>query len=378
MSKGGLVRYLARFCGALRDVDMPVRLSDAADGAAALAMVDIGDRAEVQRALRVTLKIRPQDRTAFDALFEAWWRDAPIDLPDSDRRADRPLVKGPTVRRQPHPGTGFQVAKADEQRATPGDGKEIGYSPEVLLRRKPFDEWSDADLREMDRVIARLAVRLATRRSRRLVPTRGRGLIDLRRSFRSVLATHGELLVLARRARRIERPRLVLLCDTSGSMDPHTKFLLSFVLSLGRVIRRADVFVFNTALTRITPWLSRRTVQRTLARLATAVPDWSGGTRMGDCLAEFVDRFLPSVVDSKTAVVILSDGLDRGDPQVLARAMGAIQRAARTVIWLNPLLGDARYEPTARGMKAALPFVDHFASAHNLESLARVIPLLAA
>ena len=262
--------------------------------------------------------------------------------------------------------------------STPGDGKEIGYSPEVLLRRKPFDEWSDADLREMDRVIARLAVRLATRRSRRLVPTRGRGLIDLRRSFRRVLATHGELLVLARRARRIERPRLVLLCDTSGSMDPHTQFLLSFVLSLGRVIRRADVFVFNTALTRITPWLSRRTVQRTLARLATAVPDWSGGTRMGDCLAEFVDRFLPSVVDSKTAVVILSDGLDRGDPQVLARAMGAIQRAARTVIWLNPLLGDVRYEPTARGMKAALPFVDHFASAHNLESLARVIPLLAA
>ncbi|MBI4544589.1 MAG: VWA domain-containing protein [Gemmatimonadetes bacterium] len=378
MSDRDLVRHLARFCGALRDLGVAVRLSDEVDGAQALGLVDVGDRTEVGRALGVALKIKPTDRPAFAALFDAWWREAPAELPDVDRRKDRPSVQGRTVRHAAPARSPFRETGDEGEDFTPGSGQEIGYSPEPLLRRKPFDHWTDTDLVEMDRVIARLALRLATRRSRRLVPTRGRGLIDLRRSLRHTIGTRGEVLTFARRARPIERPRVALLCDTSGSMDPHTKFLLTFVLSLGKVIRRADVFVFNTALTRVTPWLSRRAVHRTLERLATAAPDWSGGTRIGACLAEFVDRYVPGVVDHTTTVVILSDGLDSGDPAVLARAMRAIQSAARQVIWLNPLLGDSRYEPTARGMEAALPFVDHFAAAHTLESLERIVRLLAA
>jgi uncharacterized protein with von Willebrand factor type A (vWA) domain len=230
----------------------------------------------------------------------------------------------------------------------------------------------------MEKLLARLALRLATRRSRRLVPVRGAGIVDPRRSLRRALATDGELLRFARRARAVEEPRLVVLCDTSGSMDAHTRFLLAFLLSLAKTTRRTEIFAFNTELTRLTPWLSAGKVERALERLAAGVPDWSGGTRIGECLAEFVHNHAGRMLNTKTVVVIVSDGLDRGETALLARAMRDIRSRARRVIWLNPLLGDPRYEPTARGMEAALPFVDVLAPAHNLESLERLLPMLAA
>jgi len=170
----------------------------------------------------------------------------------------------------------------------------------------------------------------------------------------------------------------VVLCDTSGSMDPHGRFLLAFLLALKRAARRTELFAFNTALVRLTPWVSAGRIGPTLDRLAAGVPDWSGGTRIGASLAEFAARYLDEMVDAKTVVVIVSDGLDRGDTEMLARAMRAIRLRARRVIWLNPLLGDSRYEPTAQGMAAALPFVDVLAPAHNLDSLERLIPMVAA
>jgi uncharacterized protein with von Willebrand factor type A (vWA) domain len=176
----------------------------------------------------------------------------------------------------------------------------------------------------------------------------------------------------------VEEPKLVLLCDTSGSMDAYSRFFLAFILALKRVACRTEAFAFNTTLTRLTPWLAPGKIGVTLDRLAAEVPDWSGGTRIGESLAEFVLRYQRSALDSDAVVVILSDGLDRGDPDVLVRAMRAIRARARRVIWLNPLLGDARYQPLARGMEAALPFVDYFATAHNLESLETVAGMIAA
>lgn len=371
MTRHDLVGHLVGFCGALRDAGIAVGLGDDIAAARALTHVDLGDPTELQRALITSLRIRPADRAAFVALFDAWWRGVP-------RPATTPARRRPSRPRSPARGTASRptLAPAPGRAPEPDAARGVGYSPEALLRRKPFEAWSERDLRVMDRVMARLALRLATRRSRRLVPTRGPGTPDLRRSLRRVVAAGGEAIGLARRARPIERPKLVLLCDTSGSMDPHTRFLLAFALSLGHVVRRVHVFAFNTELTPITPWLTRRTLARTLARLARAVPDWSGGTRIGECLTTFVRRHLPWTVDARTVVVILSDGLDRGDPAVLARAVAAIRRAARAVVWLNPLKGDPRYQPIARGMAAALPHVDHFAAADSVEALGRVIPLL--
>jgi uncharacterized protein with von Willebrand factor type A (vWA) domain len=376
MSGRDLVVRLAEFAGELRARSVRVSLSDELDAAAALKLVDLLDRDEVRRAMEIALKIRPSDRETFAELFHQFWAGAG----ERDRvtPATSPLLSDRATGSR-EPGLSRPAPFGEDQAGAEGpEGSQPGYSPEALLRRKPFDEYTQADLVVMERLLARLALALATCPSRRLAPTRGKGRVDLRRSFRRAVGTRSELLWLARRAPVVEQPRLVLLCDTSGSMDSHTRFLLTFMLSLKRVARRTEVFVFNTALTRVTPWISRGNVERIMEQLALEVPDWSGGTRIGESLSEFVSRYQNALVDSRTAVVILSDGLDRGDPRELVGAMRAIRARANTVIWLNPLLGDPRYRPLARGMEAALPFVDHFAPAHNLESLQRFLTLLAA
>lgn len=369
MSERTLLAQMARFVAALRERGVQVGLSDEVDAVAALSLVDVLDRDEARLALRTALKIRPRDSAVFDELFRVWFLDA--DQPD---RPTRP----PTDRNPGIPTSLAGDSRPKDLDSGETQGTEPGSSPEVLLRRKPFEQCSTADLVAMERLLARLALRLATRRSRRLVPSPKGRLVDLRRSFRRSVGTRGELLSLARRARAVEVPRLVLLCDTSGSMDTYTRFLLAFILSLKRVARRTEVFAFNTSLTRLTPWLAVGKVALTLDRLAAGVPDWSGGTRIGASLAEFVARHHDELVNRDTVVVILSDGLDRGDVGVLAEAMRAIHSRARQVIWLNPLLGDPRYRPVARGMEAALPFVDHLVAAHNLESLERLLTLVAA
>ena len=378
-----VVERLARFAGRLRERGVGVSVSDEIDGAAALLLVDPGDRDEVRYALRTALKVRRSDWDTFDELFQGFW-DAEDPPARGPARPARP-PDSPSRPRSDRSGRPPQwrwiqaiAPPAGEREREAAGGDSPGYSSDVLLRRKPFDDWCADDLPAMERLLARAARRLRCRPSRRLVPVRAGGRVDLRRSFRRAVGTGGELLSLARRDRAVEKPDVVLLCDTSGSMDPHTRFLLTFALSLKRVVSRCEVFAFNTSLTRLTPWLTPEKIGPTLDRLAAGVPDWSGGTRIGASLDEFVTRYLDTLVSAKTVVVVLSDGLDLDSPAVLAGAMGAIREKARKVIWLNPLLGDPRYRPEARGMKAALPFVEHFVPAHNLESLERLLPLLAA
>ncbi len=369
-----LVAHVAVFARALRERGVRAGLSDEADAVEALTLVDLSDRGEVRLALRAALKIRARDAAAFDELFDLLWTAAGVP-------ARRRATSAATPRAMPAKNFGglpSGTVREVEREAREASDESPGYSPEAMLRRKPFDECTERDLAEMERLMSRLAVALATRRSRRLVPTRGRGRVDPRRSFRNAVATQGEALRLARRERAVEEPRLVVLCDTSGSMDRHVRFLLSFLLSLKKAARRTELFAFNTSLVRLTPWVSPAKIGATLDRLAAGVPGWSGGTQIGRSLAEFVDRYLDEMVDARTVVVIVSDGLDRGDTEELAAAMRAIRSRARKVVWLNPLLGDTRYEPTARGMAAALPYVDVFASAHNLESLERLVPRLSA
>ena len=369
-----LVAHVAVFARALRERGIRASLSDEADAVAALAISDVSDREEVRSALRVALKIRRRDVEIFEELFARLWASdaASRGREAATRRRDSPK---PLKNFGGLPGT---VAAETERQARDGASEQLGYSPEAMLRRKPFDECSERDLAEMERLLARLALALATRKSRRLVPTRGRGRVDPRRSLRRAIATDGEILRLARRRRAVEEPRLVVLCDTSGSMDRHVRFLLAFLLSLKKAARRTELFAFNTSLVRLTPWITPTKIAATLDRVAAGVPGWSGGTQIGRSLEEFVDRHLDEMVGAGTVVVIVSDGLDRGDTAPLAAAMRAISARAKRVVWLNPLLGDSRYEPTARGMAAALPFVDVFAPAHNLESLEKLLPRLSA
>jgi uncharacterized protein with von Willebrand factor type A (vWA) domain len=373
---GGAARALAlaRLGGALRAEGVPTSLRDELDAADVLPLVDQQDRDETRAALRIALKIPRAAFATFDRLYATVWLGEGATrppLPTPGRAAPAParaLAWNPVSR---------SMAGQPEEGPQPADDGNPAWSPAAVLRRKAFDEalWSPQELAEMEEILARLARRLAARRSRRWIASAAlaRGRVDPRRSFRRALGTAGEVVRFARRARALDEPRLVFLCDTSGSMDAHARFLLAFVLSLRRAVRRAELFVFNTELTRLTPSVAPGKIRLSLDRIAGAVPDWSGGTRLGACLAAFAADHLPRLVDARTTVVILSDGLDRGEPEVLAAALRDIRRRARRIVWLNPLLGDPRYEPLARGMTAALPFIDHLAPAHNLESLERAL-----
>lgn len=376
-----LVAHLARFCGELRHLGAPVGLRDEIDGAAALRFIDIGDPEEVRLALRTALRIPRRWWADFDRLFEESWRRATPPRPTRDRYAPHaprrwrgdentevPLAR---IRRELDERT-----RAGETEAPDADGELPGYGPRALLRRKVFDQCTPDDLRDMERLLERLARRIATRPSRRLVPSERGPVVDVRRSFRRSLPHGGELVRLARRRRAVELPSLVVLCDTSGSMDACSRFLLAFVFALRKVTRRTEIFAFNTSLTRLTPWLRTGDVPGTLERLARNVEDWSGGTRIGDCLLAFVDHHLRHAVRSDTTVLILSDGLDRGDTGSIETALPAIRRRARRTIWLNPLMGDPRYRPEAKGMRAALPHVDRLVPAHNLEALEAILPMI--
>jgi uncharacterized protein with von Willebrand factor type A (vWA) domain len=374
ISDDDLIVHLARFAGVLRGRGIDVAVGDEVDAARALTLVDLLDRAEVQRALQIALKIRPLDRAAFEALFRSFWTLAQSD-PQIHEPVGRRPASGAVPRSRANSGSGTLIDHERRQPAT--EDNTPGYTRDVVLRRKPFEECSDRDLADMERLLERLAPRWAARRTRRLKPVRGPGLPDIRRSFRRAASTGGEMLWLARRARALDEPRVVVLCDTSGSMDVHVRFLLAFVLALKRVARTTEVFAFNTSLTRLTPWLSPGKIGHTIDRLTADVPGWSGGTRIGESLMEFVTKYR-HLVTGRSVVIILSDGLDRGDTTMVVGAMRSLHARARQIVWLNPLSGDPRYEPTARAMQAALPFIDRFAPAHNLESLEQVVPGLAA
>jgi len=364
----GVVAQLAKFAGAMREQGVRVGLGDEIDAATALTLVDLLDRDEVQRGLRIALKV-PRDAWAtFDRLFDEYWGGSSV-RPPSQQSLPRDH-RGPLQWRWN--GQRVLLSAADDSGPASGDAAP-GYTPEALLRRKPFEQFSAADVAAVERLLARLAAKLATQRSRRLIPTISHGLVDLRRSFRHALGSEGELFALARRTRALEEPRLVVLYDTSGSMDSYARILLAFAFALRRALKRTEIFAFNTALIRITRLIAPAKSAQTFQRLTAGVPDWSGGTRIGWCLSEFVAQYQSKLVDRNTTVVVISDGLDRGDPAELAAAMRGLRARAGRMVWLNPLLGDARYQPSAAGMQAALPFVDYFGSAHNLESLERLL-----
>ncbi|QIA27711.1 VWA domain-containing protein [Thermaerobacter sp. PB12/4term] len=215
--------------------------------------------------------------------------------------------------------------------------------------------------------------------SRRYRPARRGPRVDLRTSMRGWLRAGSEPLRLLRRARKPHPGRVIVLCDVSGSMEPYSHHLLRFVHALDKFLpRRVEAFAFSTSYLRLTPFLRAGDADAAFRRAVAAAADWGGGTRIGECLDHWYREYGSSLCRRRSTVIILSDGLDMGDPEVLRRALGRIRRATGRVVWLNPLAGDPRYRPLARGMRAALPFVDALLSAHDLESLALLGRLLAA
>jgi uncharacterized protein len=250
------------------------------------------------------------------------------------------------------------------------------WSEEELLRHKDFATFSDAERAATRRLLAQLARRGPTRLSRRTKRTRRRRDVhDLRATLRLSLR-HGGEFVERRYRTPAERPRrLVLVCDVSGSMAPYARMLLQYLQAAVAARARVEAFVFGTRLTRVTRELSGRDPDRALQRAADAVQDWSGGTRIGEALAE-LNRVHGRRIGRGALVVVLSDGWDRGEPELLAEEMARLQRCAHRIVWLNPLAADPRYAPLTRGMQAALPHVDRLIPGNSIASLEALAALM--
>ncbi len=360
---------MVRFAALLRRQGLPVTPEHVIDGVRALEHLDLTDREEIRTGLRSVFASRSEDFATFDRAFDAFWRAAT----EADRVAE--ALAPPALPEHAPPGlepAGRETLALDAWQES-GDG-DTGDEPVGVpaaseleaIAARDFSTFSPDQLDEIYRLTLTIARRLARRISRRRRPSARRGRIDLRRTLRANL-TRGELIDLRFRRRKRKKVRLVLLCDVSGSMDLYSRFLLQFLFALQSAFSRVETFTFSVRLTRVTDYLRARSYREVLRRL-TAVKDWSGGTRIGESLAEF-NRGWPSLVDRRTIVIILSDGWDTGDPDVLSAELLRIKRRAGRVIWLNPLLGNPSYEPLTRGMAAALPLVDRFAAAHNLAAL---------
>lgn len=375
--------WTARLGRALREEGVPCTLTESLAAARALEALDPGDVTDAYLGLRAVFISDVSHAPAFDRAFWSLWGERQGEQPRGgdaprpegvERRPTRsPRGDGGSILDRLRPGGGDEAPPAGEEEDR--DRRTgLSWSPRESLARRSFGSLTRPELRELDRAFDRLMLELATRRSRRLKAGR-RGKVDVRRSLRGALRHDGELLRLARRERRIERPRVVLLCDVSGSMERYSRFLVRFLLSARRA-PDVETFVFSTRLVRLTPWLAGRRVDEALAALEDRVPGWSGGTRIGACLQEFLERHGRTLLGQRSIVIVMSDGLDQGEPEPLERALRGIRRKARKVIWLNPLLESPDYRPEARGMKAALPFVDDFAPGHSLEALRRLPGLL--
>jgi uncharacterized protein with von Willebrand factor type A (vWA) domain len=255
----------------------------------------------------------------------------------------------------------------------------VRWSPAEVLRHRDFAAYTHAELAEARRLMADLRLAGALRQSRRRRRThRERGRPDLRRTVRHSLRTGGEPIARAFTAPSRRPRRIVLLCDVSGSMEPYARAFLRFVQAAVVGHGRVEAFALGTRLTRITRELSSRDPDAALAAAAHRVVDWSGGTRLGECLRAFNDRWGVRGMARGAVVVILSDGWDRGDPTVLGEEMARLARVAHRVVWVNPLKATPDYAPLARGMAAALPYVDSFVTGHSMAALEELADVISA
>jgi uncharacterized protein len=316
---------------------------------------------------RTTLVSDPGDLVVYDQVFRALEEVATADP------------------RLPPPPTGPPAVTMATDR-TGGSGGETALTGAVAseherLRRRRFDRASPEELASILRLVERFEVAVPHRRSRRTRPGR-RGELDVPRTLERALATDGELLERAWRTRRRRPRRLVLLLDVSGSMAPYARPLLRLGVALRRsadreATRHVEIFAFGTRLTRLSDELAARDPDVAIAEAAARVVDWDGGTRIGASLEELVRTWAPRGVLRGAVVVVCSDGLERGDPALLAAAAARLRRQAHRLVWVNPLAGDPRFEPAQRGMAAALPHVDVFLPGHDLASLESLADVLA-
>ena len=358
-------RLAVAFVRLLRRFDLAVPPDASVAYAQALGALGLGRRGSVYWAGRATLVRRPEDVEAYDRAFSAFWLGR-----ERRRELLEVLPQQLTLVVDTGEDQGDEPSPPGPEPEGEGDELQVRYSAAETLREMDFATLTPEELAEAQRLMAAVRLGGAHRPSRRLQPVRHGGRRpDLRRTLRQALRAGGEPVRRAFLEPGERTRRVVLLCDVSGSMEPYARALVRFlhVAVAGR--SRVEAFTLGTRLTRVTRELSRRDADAAVMAAARAVPDWSSGTRLGESLKVFNDLWGTRGMARGAVVVILSDGWDRGDPELLAEQMARLRRVAYRVVWVNPLKATPGYAPLARGMAAALPYVDELVEGHSVASL---------
>jgi uncharacterized protein with von Willebrand factor type A (vWA) domain len=370
---------LLHFGRFLRQAGIAVSTRQIYELAEGLTHIDLTQREDFRHAARCFLVHHADELELFDRAFDLFWSQQvqftmELGLAHQRRRVeglveelpegDQAVLNNRTGSEAPLSGEEDESDASGETRLAPT------YSPLEVLYHKDFADFTEQEIEAAKRLIQRLAWRLDLRLTRRKVRAAKRAsYLDLRRSVRANMKYSGEVLKLAWRRRKVKPRPLVVICDISGSMESYSRLFLHFLYTLTQETRGIEAFVFGTRLTYITPALRHNSVDLALRKMSELVLDWSGGTRIGESLRAFNFRWSRRVLGRGAVAVIISDGWDRGDMDLLEREMGRLRRSVSRLIWLNPLSGAPDYQPLVRGIQTALPYVDDFLPLHNLMSL---------
>jgi uncharacterized protein with von Willebrand factor type A (vWA) domain len=374
-ASGNLLHNLLLFGRLLRGLGLDVNPGRMIDLVQALNYIEVGRKVDFYHTARSLLVHRHEDIPLFDEAFEVFWRK-PVDgwttldlrAMGERRRLRRPLFTAPPLR-QPSPNAPESENGQSAANEPPIVQVTLTYSAREVLRHKDFAELTGEELEAIKQLMTSLVWQLGERRTRRRQPGPGQ-LLDLRRTMRDNLRYGGEVFDWAYREPKFKPRPLIVIADISGSMERYTRLLLHFIYSLTAGLDQpVESFVFSTRLTRITRQVRGHDVDQALREVSRSVPDWSGGTRIGEALKTFNFDWGRRVLGHGAVVLLISDGWDRGDVDLLRAEMARLQRSCHRLIWLNPLLGSPQYEPLTRGIQAALPYIDDFLPVHNLASL---------
>jgi len=366
LESSALVHNLLVFGRVLRAAGVHVHRERMVDAIQATEWIGLRSRTDLRATLSSLLVHRHEDLAVFNQAFDLFFRahhSSELDLPLFSLGERARVV----TRRDAGAPQRVDVESSASEAASTAFA--VGaYSTVEVARSKDFADFTAAELDAARRLMMRMLWRPGMRRTRRWRRA-SRGGIDMPRLLRTNLMRGGELIELPRRIRRHAFRPIVVLADVSGSMDRYSRMLLAFASGLTRSARHVESFVFATRLTRVSRYVAAPTGYRVVSRMVRDLHDWGGGTRIGEALRTFNTTWARRVMRHGPVVLIVSDGWDRGDPQLLSRELARLRRRCSRLIWLNPLLGSAGYEPLTRGMKAALEHIDDFMPAHNLRSL---------
>jgi len=362
-------------CRYLRNKGYPLSTTEEAEAIMTLNIIPLGSRAVFKTALRAVLAKNEFQFLKFNDHFTEFWDqlskavDSKIKQ-DKNQRADQPST-GKTV------PPSLQTLKNWLYNMPTSENFSIAsYSNLEVLTRKSFVEMSTEEINLIMRLLQKIAKQISHWKSRLRIPSRKSNTLDMKSTFRYSMRRGNDLLQMRFSKPKDKKLKIVLICDVSKSMDLYSRFFIHMIYAFQNAYDKIETFVFSTAIHRVTEVLSNHDISRALEIISERVPQWSGGTKIGSCLQDFLNGSGHRLLNSKTVVFIVSDGWDTGEPDKLKITMRNIHKQSRKVIWLNPLAGMDGFKPEVMGLQVALPFIDVLAPAHNLESLRNALKYL--